>query len=115
MATNASAHEKGTDEAESTNDYSERVAKRARWEDMSFALGAPGHIKVRNLSYGEEEASDHTYLVAVSDGSTDHCTCPADEHRSEPCKHRVAVEANEPVMLAAQADETDVRRARGMD
>ena len=96
-------------------DYQARAAKRAQWEDLDFSLGAPGHVKVRNLSYGEEEANDHTYLVAVENGETEYCTCPADEYQPGECKHRQAVESNEPVMLAANADEAAVKAARGMD
>lgn len=96
----------------STDEYSDRATLRAKWEDFEAELGAPGHLKVRNLSYGAEEASEHTYIVAVSNGSTDHCTCPADEHRSEPCKHRRFCEGHDALMLAANASESEVRSAR---
>ena len=100
------------DESVSTNEYSDRVGKRAQWESFEFSLGGPGHIKVRNLSYGEAEAFDHTYIVAVEAGESIECTCPADEYNPGPCKHRVAVEANEALLSAGSASTDVIHEAR---
>ena len=100
------------DKAVSTNEYSDRVAKRADWECFEFSLGGPGHIKVRNLSYGEAEADDHTYIVHVEAGESIECTCPADEYNAGPCKHRVAVEANDALLSAGSAEPEAIREAR---
>lgn len=110
-----SSKQADTADAENSIDteYQNRVAKRARWEDFSFALGAPGHIKVRNHSHADPE--NHSYVVAVDGDGTSYCTCPADTHRSEKCKHRVACESQTAVMRAASATENEVRSARGMD
>lgn len=96
-------------------DYQARVAKRARWEDMSFTLGAPGIVKVVNESYGAEERHRHAYLVNVTDGEATGCTCPAFDKYLGDCKHMAAVEANDPVIDAASASADEVRAARGMD
>jgi hypothetical protein len=100
------------DESVSTTEYSDRVAKRAEYEAFEFSLGGPGYIKVRNLSYGEAEASDHTYIVAVENGETTDCTCPADEFNAGRCKHRVAVEANDALLSAGNAEPEAIREAR---
>ena len=102
----------GSDESVSTNDYGDRVAKRAQWESFEFSLGGPGHIKVRNLSYGEAEAGEHTYIVAVENGEAIDCTCPADEFNAGPCKHRVAVESNDALLSAGSAEPDAIREAR---
>ena len=115
MSTESTSPEKDTDETVSIDEYSERAAKRAQWESFEFSLGGPGHVKIRNLSYGEAEASEHTYIVQVKAGEAVRCTCPADEYHSGRCKHRLAVEANEAVMQAGEADESAVRAARGME
>lgn len=96
------------------SDYEQRVAKRAEWESFETELGAPGHLKVRNLSHGRENASEHTYIVAIEGGEAVRCTCKADEYRSGPCKHRVFCEGHDALMRAASASESDVRRARGL-
>ena len=100
------------DKAVSTNEYSDRVAKRAQWESFEFSLGGPGYIKVRNLSYGEAEAGDHTYIVQVEAGKTTECTCPADEYNAGPCKHRVAVESDEALLSAGSAEPEAIHEAR---
>jgi len=110
MATKDIGTESGT--GASTDEYSDRVAKRAQWESFEFSLGGPGHIKVRNLSYGEAEASDHTYIVAVEAGESIECTCPADEYRSGRCKHRVAVESDDALLSAGSAEPEAIREAR---
>ncbi|MFC4407839.1 SWIM zinc finger family protein [Haloarchaeobius iranensis] len=40
-------------------------------------------------------------MVRVVDGVPTHCTCPADEHYDDACKHRVAVAIRGPVLNAA--------------
>ena len=100
------------DESVSTDDYSDRVAKRAQWESFEFSLGGPGHIKVANHSHGSENASDHTYIVAIEDREAVECTCPADEYRSGRCKHRVAVESDDALLSAGSAEPEAIREAR---
>jgi len=101
-----------TDESVSTDEYSDRVAKRAEYEALEYELGAPGHLKVRNLSYGEDAAEDHTYIVAIEDREAVECTCPADEYRSGPCKHRVAIESDEVLLSAGSAGVEAIEEAR---
>ncbi|WP_257300563.1 SWIM zinc finger family protein [Haloarchaeobius sp. FL176] len=48
-----------------------------------------------------DDPSEHRYLVRVGDGVPTHCTCPADEHYDDACKHRVAVAIRGPVLNAA--------------
>jgi len=86
------------------------VEKRAAWEAMEFRLGAPGAVRVENVSYGEE-SGEHVYVVTVEDGAAIECTCPADEYQNR-CKHRHAVEANEAVLAAASAGVEEAREAR---
>jgi hypothetical protein len=110
MATKEIGTESSTDV--STDDYQDRVAKRAKYEAFEYELGGPGHLKVRNLSYGEDAAEDHTYIVAIEDREAVDCTCPADEYRSGPCKHRVAIEGNEALLSAGSADVEAIEEAR---
>ena len=100
------------DKAVSNDEYSDRVAKRAQWESFEFSLGGPGHIKIRNLSYGEAEAVDHTYIVRIDDRRAVECTCPADEYNAGPCKHRVAVESDKALLSAGSAEPEAIREAR---
>ena len=55
---------------------------------------------------------DHTYLVNVHDGEAFDCSCPANEKYRGKCKHRQAVENNEPVLQAGSASDDEVRAAR---
>ena len=87
------------------------IEKRAQWEAMEFRLGAPGAVRVENVSYGEE-SGEHVYVLTVEDSMTVECTCPADEYQPGQCKHRHAVEANEAVLAAASAGVEEVREAR---
>ena len=48
-----------------------------------------------------DDPSEHRYLVRVGDGVPASCTCPADEHYDDACKHRVAVAIRGPVLDAA--------------
>jgi len=81
-----------------------KVEKRAQWENMGFRLGAPNTIHVTNLSYGEEAAKTHKYLVTIAGEEAVNCTCPADEYMDE-CKHRIAVE-NVPALVRAESATT---------
>jgi hypothetical protein len=86
------------------------VKKRAAWEAMEFRLGAPGAVRVENVSYGDE-SGEHVYVVTVEDGTTVECTCPADQYQTK-CKHRHAVGANDAVLTAASASAAEMREAR---
>jgi hypothetical protein len=85
------------------------VEKRAAWEAMEFRLGAPGAVRVENVSYGKE-SDEHVYVVTVEDEVTIECTCPADQYQQK-CKHRHAVEANNAVLLAASAGVEEMQEA----
>ena len=85
-------------------DYTKRVAKRAQYEAFEFTL-VPDGIRVRNGSYADPE--NHEYLVTVTDGVPDSCTCPADARFEGACKHRVAVAIRRPLVDAVMVD-TDV-------
>ena len=82
-------------------------------ETFAFApIADAGRVNIANLSYGEEEAAEHTYTVSVDDRghATTSCTCPPDTYYSGKCKHREAVEENREVLAAAAPD---VREADG--
>ena len=98
------------DESVSTNEYSDRVAKRAEYEAFEFSLGGPNLIKVRNCSY--HNPAEHTYIVRVENGETVECTCPADEYNVGRCKHRVAVESKDVLLSAGSAEPEVIREAR---
>ena len=87
------------------------IEKRAQWEAMEFRLGAPGAVRVENVSYGEE-SGEHVYIVTVEDGAAIEYMCPADEYQPGRCEHRHAVEANEAVLKAASASTEEMREAR---
>ena len=81
-----------------------------REETFAFApITDAGRVNVANLSYGEEEAADHTYTVSVDDRgyATTSCTCPADTYQPGKCKHREAVEENREVLAAAAPNVRD--------
>ena len=88
-----------------------KVEKRAQWENMEFRLGAPNTIHVTNLSYGEDEAKNHKYLVTIAGEESVGCTCPADEYMDE-CKHRIAVEQNPALVRAGSATISEIEEAR---
>jgi hypothetical protein len=108
MATKDTGTESGT--GASTDEYSDRVQKRAEHEALEFSLGGPGHIKVRNCSHADP--SDHTYIVAIEDREAVECTCPADEYNPGPCKHRVAVESDDALLSAGSAEPEAIHEAR---
>ena len=87
------------------------VEKRAQWENMQFRLGAPNTIHVTNLSYGEDEADDHKYLVTIRGEEAVNCTCPADEYMDK-CKHRIAVKNVPALVRAGSATTCEIEEAR---
>lgn len=82
------------------NGIDPKTLKRAQYEGFEFELEAPGLVRVRNASYGDD-ADDHTYLVNVEDGKPLACECPAFQYRDGPCKHQLAVAIRKPVLEAA--------------
>lgn len=74
-----------------------RTVKRAQYEAFEFSLTSNG-VQVRNASHANPE--DHEYLVEIDDTVPTSCTCPADEHYSTACKHRIAVAIRRPILDA---------------
>jgi hypothetical protein len=75
-------------------------------DHFEFSVPASGIVAVANTRHDETT----TYAVNVSqNGETTACSCPADEYRPGPCKHRQAVEATECVLMAASATHTERR------
>ncbi|WP_159901912.1 hypothetical protein [Salinirussus salinus] len=103
MQTDAKPAEKRT--AVEYLSFDKKTAKRAEWEAFEFTIVGPHLVEVANASYGFEKA-DHTYTVgvAVRDGVAfpAECECPADIHREQDCKHKVALALiGNPVVLDA--------------
>lgn len=75
-------------------DFSPETTKRVTWEAWEFTIVGPNLVDVTNASYGYLKA-DHTYTVGVEerDGVVlpAECDCPADMHREQDCKHKVAL------------------------
>lgn len=92
---------KSTEAEESTESLTE---KRARYEGMEFRVPVSGKVRVENVSYGEK-SEDHVYIVAVESGETVSCSCPSDVYQAGKCKHRIRVENEPAVMLAAGSAE----------
>lgn len=94
--------------------FSTRTNKRVTWEAWSFRLAGPYQIEVCNESYGYQKA-DHTYVVGVEERGNvvvpAECSCPADIHGEDACKHRVACAtvAGTTVLNAAVSYETPTR------
>lgn len=83
-------------------DVPNRIRKRAQYEALTFELFET-NVLVRNESYANPE--DHEYLVEIDDGLPVSCTCPADEHYDNACKHRVAVAMRRPIIdFASEAN-----------
>jgi len=78
--------------------------QRARYEQFSFRVPAAGYVNVANHSYGDSEAGEHCYTVEIADGEAIGCTCPHATHRDAHCKHQIACESVECVMLAASEE-----------
>ena len=77
---------------------------RATYEGFEFRVPATGRVLVTNVSYGEEEKENHHYVVTVEDGTAWECTCPHHQHRSARCKHILATEDREAVIIAASVE-----------
>lgn len=84
------------------------VVKRARWEALGVTLvdADAGRVNVRNAS--KETPSVYTVEVGA-EGVPETCTCPYDENRPDPCKHRAHVALNDVLMgaLDTAREETD--------
>lgn len=83
----------------------EQVRKRAQWEAFEFTLLGEGKVEVRNESYPDEGADDHTYVVEVEDGEPTNCSCPYGEYNNSACKHQVTVGIHAPVIGAVRERE----------
>jgi hypothetical protein len=77
----------------------DEVEQRAQWEAFEFSVPESRTVRVENHSH--ENPEEHTYDVEVRHGSAVSCECPADEYHDGPCKHRIAVEDQPPVLGAA--------------
>jgi hypothetical protein len=94
---------KGNSMSNYETEAEERTAKRAQYEAFEMAVcPGVGKVNVVNKSYNDDK--NHTYTVTVRDGEATGCSCPADEYQPGACKHRVAVESRQPVMLAASTE-----------
>ena len=82
--------------------YSKRVLKRAQYEAFDFTIDG-GTVIVRNESH--EHPEDHEYRVRFVHGKPVSCTCPADRHFVEVCKHRLAIVIRKPLLEAAREAE----------
>ncbi|WP_227380335.1 SWIM zinc finger family protein [Haladaptatus halobius] len=86
----------------------ETAQNRVQWEQLSFAVDAPGLIDVTNESH--DNPADHQYVVSIDDvtGELMACTCPHHVHRNAYCKHLGAVEnATDNGTLTAFSSEDD--------
>ena len=97
MNANAPAEGKGIAPSEQCR----RDKLRSQYEGFEFRVPAAGKVLVTNVSYGEDEKEDHRYVVTVEDGFVADCTCPHRQHRNARCKHILATEDREAVVLAA--------------
>ena len=97
MDANAPAEGKGIAPSEQCR----RDELRAQYEGFEFRVPATGRVLVTNVSYGEDEKEDHRYVVTVENGTAWECTCPHHQHRDARCKHILATEDQEAVLLAA--------------
>jgi hypothetical protein len=66
---------------------------------------------VTNNSHADPD--EHSYLVNVEGGAPVVCDCPAFRHQDGPCKHLVAVAIREPVLQAAQDDQSTAMNGGG--
>lgn len=73
-------------------------------EDYEFcAIPNEGRVNIANLSYGSDEATEHTYTVTIENGQATHCSCPGHEYGAT-TKHQEAVEDNTDVISVADPD-----------
>lgn len=81
-------------------------ARRARYEQFSFRVPAPGYVNVANHSYGDDVAASHCYTVRFDGDDVAGCSCPHWERRQPDggCKHMLATRAVEAVVRAATAE-----------
>jgi len=103
---------KAHSETENGIDASEQCRRdelRARFEGFEFRVPTEGRVLVTNVSYGDNEADEHRYVVTVENGVAWACTCPHHQHRSARCKHMRASEDRDAVMLAASATDEERR------
>lgn len=118
MVNGMKAHDTTRPTTEKTTDHTDAYARlkategvhgksleRARTEPMSFATPSKDLVIVANERHDNPE--NHTYGVVVDDGLPVHCTCPAEKRFPTPCKHRLAVSINEPVIMAAEASDDE--------
>jgi hypothetical protein len=91
--------------------FGPKTAKRVTWEAWEFTVVGPHQVEVTNAAYGTEKSA-HSYVVCVEqrDGVVVpmECECPADVHREEDCKHKVALATvgGQTVLRAATAHES---------
>jgi len=72
-------------------------------EHFAISVPAAGVAVVENRRY--DDADEHTYAVNIDEsGETSACSCPADEYQPGPCKHRLAVESERAVLMAATSE-----------
>ena len=100
MATNDTATENGI----APSEQARRDELRGEYEGFEFRVPAEGRVLVTNVSYGSEEKDEHRYVVSVSNGFVQSCTCPHHEHRQANCKHMQATSDQSAVLLAASED-----------
>lgn len=98
-------------------DAQERTALRAQMERMRVELLGDDLAKVVNLSYGEDERYDHTYLVRIDPDAADAgdpiwCACPACSLGGDYCKHMATVKR---VLLGLDDPALDLREDAGED
>lgn len=101
MTTEAPAEPKGIAPSEQCR----RDELRAQYEEFEFRVPATGRVLVTNVSYGQDEKNEHRYVVTVREGTAWECTCPHHEHRQARCKHILATEDREAVLLAASMEQ----------
>lgn len=74
--------------------FGAKTARRVAWESFEFTVIARNEIRVTNASYGAIK-EDHQYRVRVEErqgvATPVECSCPADTHQQDDCKHRVAL------------------------
>ena len=101
MNANAPAKGKGIAPSEQCR----RDELRAQYEGFEFRVPATGKVLITNVSYGQDEKDDHRYVVTVADGFVADCTCPHRQHRNTRCKHILATEDQEAVIMAASVEQ----------
>ena len=101
-----------TSETENRIDAAEQCRRdelRARYEGFEFRVPTAERVLITNVSYGDEDAENHRYVVSVENGVAWSCTCPHHKHRSAQCKHIRATETRDAVLLAASTTDGERR------